>query len=148
MAEATILLNTAFFVQITVVMKISLFALLLSFSLLVSCKNESILGDKTLPVITIEAPIVNDHYNTGDSILIKGNIKDINTLEQTAIHITSIFDNNEFIHLHYGLLNSNTWNFEVKQKVTHTVHTDYEIEIEGIDDAGNKERKTVTVIIN
>jgi hypothetical protein len=115
--------------------------------LMVNCKSES-LKDKTLPVITIESPIANQHYNIGDTILIKGNITDINTLVETGTHITSVFDNGEFSHLHYGLLYSNTWNFTVKHKITHSQRTNYIITVEGMDEAGNEAKKDVTISIN
>jgi hypothetical protein len=112
-----------------------------------ACKHES-LRDKTLPVIVINTPAANQYFIVGDSITISGTITDINELEETGIHIISSHDQNEFLHLHYGLIHSNTWNFSVKQRVTHTQTTAYEIEVEGIDAEGNTSHKTVEVDIN
>ncbi len=117
------------------------------FSILISCKKESV-KDATLPVITITNLVENQQFNIGDTITIQGNITDINTLEETSIHITSKFDNNEFLHLHYGLLNSNSWNFNVKHKVTHTNNTMYAIEVEAADEDGNTSSKIINVKVN
>jgi Domain of unknown function (DUF4625) len=119
----------------------------IAFLCLTACKHED-MRDKTLPTITINNPIANQHFAVGDTILIKGTINDINELKETGIHITSGHDNNEFLHLHYGLLYSNTWNFEVKHKIIHSNATQYEIEIEGIDATDNEQHQAVTVRIN
>jgi hypothetical protein len=50
--------------------------------------------------------------------------------------------------LHYGLLQSNTWVFNVKHKVTHANNTNYAVEIEAEDIDGNIENKVINVKIN
>jgi hypothetical protein len=113
----------------------------------ISCKKDKN-RDKTLPVVVIDNLIENQRFNIGDTITIQGNVMDINKLEECRILITSKFDDNEFIHLHYGLLNATTWSFNVKHKVTHTNNTSYTIAVEAKDEDGNFTSKAVSVKIN
>ena len=100
------------------------------------------------PTITINTPISNQHFVTGDTIRISGTITSTIEMTEASVHMTDNATKDEFYHNHYIPSNPTNLPYDFKYKITSSSKTTFQVEVGAGDKNGGIATKEITISIN
>lgn len=121
---------------------------LIIFPVFLSCAHDKVNPVKPTPVITINTPLVNQHFVAGDTIHITGTVVHTVELTQVAVDMTDLSTGSEFFHNHFGAGNKLQYSFDAKYGIPDKKRATFKIEVEGIDKEATGATKELTITIN
>jgi hypothetical protein len=121
------------------------FLLYLLFILAACSKSSGRDKDYDAPVLTLNTPVDNQTYTSGQSIMISGLATDNKYIKEIHIVITNLATGTEYLHVH---IHPNSSSFNFNQSYTAEAGIDYKIEIIVDDASTNSTAKSVEVSCN
>ena len=114
--------------------------------LFISCsKNSGKDQDYDAPVLTLNTPLNNQVYTSGQNIMISGQATDNKFINQIHIVITNLVTGTEYLHVH---IHPNSSSFAFTQSYTAQAGISYKIDVIVDDASANSSAKSVQVSCN
>jgi hypothetical protein len=101
--------------------------------------------DNDAPVLTLNTPVNNQVYTSGQSIMISGQAADNKFINQIHVVITNLSTGTEYLHVH---IHPNSSSFTFNQPYTPQAGIAYKIEVIADDASTNSTTKSVQVSCN
>lgn len=100
-----------------------------------SCKKDK--GDVEKPVITLNNPVIHQHYHQGDTIRFEGGITDNDRLKEVAVYLFKEGDNTNLWEVDY-ILEAATFTIDTLFIVaTAETGIEYHFQVKATDKSGN-----------
>ncbi|MFI5130766.1 MAG: DUF4625 domain-containing protein [Chitinophagales bacterium] len=117
----------------------------LLFILAACSKDPGSQKDYDAPAITVNTPTNNQVYNSGQNIMITGQVTDNKFINQIHVVITNLGSGLEYLHVH---IHPNSSSFNFSQSYTAQAGISYKIEVIADDASTNSSATSVQVLCN
>jgi len=122
-----------------------LFSLTILIFILTSCSKNNSIKDNEPPVITINTPVNNEVFNSGETVNIAGSITDGKKITEVHVHISNNTTGSLLIDIHrYPAITS----YNLNESFQTTSGINYKIQVIAKDNSANENRATVEISSN